>query len=456
MKSTNIYTPLKEIYDSNKIYSRINLQKYIILLTDGKIKNKEMTLSLIEKNNNRFKIISIGFGNSFDEDLIKSAGIKGKGNYNFCKNIEDLNRVIIKELYKITVPYINSFYINCSLDEKNLINNDKKEFNTDELINLGYIINKKDKTENVKLEFNFIKSKKDFQIKSYEIDQGEELFKLLVHNYLINNSLEKDKLKLSLKYQILTDQTTLFAEIKLNQQMKEKMIDAEKDEIKNNNNENNNNNILNINYNNIEAELYKFFDDEQEFEEMEQQATKEADEKFSEFIQSFINNSELKMMKKISFNPIKNELTGCPPPKSYDKNKIFNNNNLTSEISANMPSSSYLNKIKEKKQMNLNEKNEVMNIISAQDFINGNWNINPKTNKIKIKYEKQYNLLKNSKNYKFNDSIIITILVIFFINKEYPELYEELLLIIRKGKLYIKKNCNDIYENIIKQCGIIE
>ena len=76
---SSIYTPLKEIYDSNKIYSNINLQKYIILLTDSKIKTTKITLSLIEKNNNKFKIISIGLGNSFDEDLVRSAGIKGKG-----------------------------------------------------------------------------------------------------------------------------------------------------------------------------------------------------------------------------------------------------------------------------------------------------------------------------------------------------------------------------------------
>ena len=93
------------------------------------------------------------------------------------------------------------------------------------------------------------------------------MFKLLVNIYLINNSLEKDKLKLSLKYQISTEQTTLFAQIKLNQKIKEKMIDTDKNEIKNDNIENNNkinDNILNINYNNIEAELYKFFDDEEE------------------------------------------------------------------------------------------------------------------------------------------------------------------------------------------------
>ena len=49
-------------------------------MTDGEIDDKSDTLSIIEKNNNKFSIYSIGIGNDFDEDLIKNAGIIGKGN----------------------------------------------------------------------------------------------------------------------------------------------------------------------------------------------------------------------------------------------------------------------------------------------------------------------------------------------------------------------------------------
>ena len=100
------------------------------------------------------------------------------------------------------------------------------------------------------------------------------------------------------------------------------------------------------------------------------------------------------MMKKIEFNSIGNELIGsAPEPISFDKNKFFNKkvndnkNNISLESSANLPSSFYLNKNEnksKKKKINLNEKNEVMNLISMKDFKNGFWNINPKTNKIKI------------------------------------------------------------------------
>ena len=79
---TDIYSPLKDIYESNKIYDKINLPRNIFLLTDGEIENKKDTLAIIEKNSDKYSIYSIGIGKYFDEDLIKNAGIIGKGNYN--------------------------------------------------------------------------------------------------------------------------------------------------------------------------------------------------------------------------------------------------------------------------------------------------------------------------------------------------------------------------------------
>ena len=95
---TDIYSPLLDIYNSYEIYDKINLPRNIFLLTDGYIENKEDTLAIIEKNSNKYSVYSIGIGNDFDEDLIKNAGILGKGNYNFCKNINGLNEIIATEL----------------------------------------------------------------------------------------------------------------------------------------------------------------------------------------------------------------------------------------------------------------------------------------------------------------------------------------------------------------------
>ena len=45
---TNIYSPLKSIYENKKEYDKIKLPKNIFLLTDGEIKDKDLTLEIIE------------------------------------------------------------------------------------------------------------------------------------------------------------------------------------------------------------------------------------------------------------------------------------------------------------------------------------------------------------------------------------------------------------------------
>ena len=50
----------------------------------------------------------------------------------------------------------------------------------------------------------------------------------------------------------------------------------------------------------------------------------------------------------------------------------------------------------------------------------------------------------------------ITILIIYFINQEHPELLEELLMIIRKAKIFILNETKETYENIIKEILIIK
>ena len=61
------------------------------------VENKDNVLKLIEQNNSKYTIYSIGIGNDFDENLIKNADIIGKGNYNFCKDLDNLNSIIVSE-----------------------------------------------------------------------------------------------------------------------------------------------------------------------------------------------------------------------------------------------------------------------------------------------------------------------------------------------------------------------
>ena len=83
---SNYYWHIKSISKDE-----IKLPRNIFLLTDGEVNDKDGVLNLIENNNSKYRIFSIGIGNDFDEDLIKNAGIIGRGNYNFCP---DLNKLL--------------------------------------------------------------------------------------------------------------------------------------------------------------------------------------------------------------------------------------------------------------------------------------------------------------------------------------------------------------------------
>ena len=57
-------------------------------------------------------------------------------------------------------------------------------------------------------------------------------------------------------------------------------------------------------------------------------------------------------------------------------------------------------------------------------------------------------------NKNINDKVAITILIIYFINKEYSGLINELVMIIKKANKFIQQITNDNYENILKSIGI--
>ena len=231
MGGTNIYDPLNYIYKSKHNYDSILLPKNIFLLTDGEINDKNETLNLIEKNSNDFVIHSFGMGNSFDEDLIKNAGIIGKGSYSFCKEISGLNQVIISTLNNICTPFVANFELKSLLDDLNLYKINDRSINIKEnnIYKFNYIINKK--LEEKKLKF-LVKYNKEgenktqnYELEPIELPSGEELSKLIIHNYLLNNtSLSKDeKIKLALKYQLFIEGTSLFAEVELSEKNTEKL-----------------------------------------------------------------------------------------------------------------------------------------------------------------------------------------------------------------------------------------
>ena len=404
---TNIYNPLNDIYNSDKIYEKINLPKIIFLLTDGEIDNKNETLELIEKNIDKFSIYSIGIGNNFDQDLIKNAGIIGKGDYNFCSDVKNLNAVIATEINNSINPYISDFIIDTPLSEKNLyhFNYENIIIKNNKINNLGYILKKNEDINNpINIDIKYIKNsrniknekkkeiKKNYKLNSYEIPNGDELFKLILNNYIIKNSklTENEKLNLSLKYQILNETTSLFAEIEFSDKITEEMKTI----------------IIGNKENNV--------------------------------IVSQQNRYRGLVGSSCKSSPLTSSISKQSSGFSFGISNIFKS-----------VGDSIKNLFSFKKS-----ENEIMAIINTQNFVNGFWDINDKTKKIKNLYEKEFNLLINLKDKNIDNTIAMTIIMIYFINKQHSELLKELIMIIKKAKMYIQEKTKNSYENIIKEIGL--
>ena len=432
---TDIYSPLKYIYDNPQYYDEINLPRNIFLLTDGYINNKAETLNLIEVNSSIYNIYSIGIGKDFDEDLIKNAGVIGRGNYNFCENLDNLNSIIASEIKKCSTS-TNCLIkeMKCNLDNNNLISNIfPKVIRDDYAINLYYLVKKVDKkNEKINLNIKYKESEiieKNYEISPERITKGEELFKIAINNYMMKNYnlTEEQKLELALKYQIFTKDTSLFAEVeiddKVSQEMKLQILGPKEANM-----------INSINDGSIDK----------------------AFERFS------LNNG-------LNVNSCMCDMIlDYPPNEEEEANRLFNTlleqYNAGKGIKTEEIKESKMEKklieveeteiIEEIKEINLDNKEHVMKMINTQDFIEGCWEENSYTKKLKEKYIEEYNSIKGIKNKNIDNNTALTILIIYFINKKHPELLKDLLMIFEKAKMFIEKKTKDKYENIIKILGI--
>jgi len=144
------------------------------------------------------------------------------------------------------------------------------------------------------------------------------------------------------------------------------------------------------------------------------------------------------------------------PPKAHYENYKNNFSDKNEDIKFDFGSASFeKNKIiKKEEKLDLNEKESIMKMVGTQNFVEGFWEENEYTKEIKNKYQKEYEQIKGIKNKNMNDTIALTILIIYFLNKEHPNLISELIMIIKKAKQFISKKTKDNYDNIIKEIGL--
>ena len=472
---TNIYDPLKDIYTNEQQYDEIKLPKNIFLLTDGEIENKSETLELIEKNSSKFSIFSIGIGDSFDEDLIKNAGIIGKGGFNFCYNLEELNSVIVNEIKKSISPYITNINIETSLDENNIykVCEIPKILRNNQIVNIGYIVESNgvdndDKINKINIKMNYlednnIKVNNNYEIIPEEIEKGDEISKLIINNYLSKNLDEIEKIQLSLKYQILAEYTSLFSEVelsnKISEEMKSKIIGEKKSIPSETISDNEKIKYINKIVSEGKEKIEELLNDRYMCLSRECMRCKSLGEsgikrsKNKNFSFKFWNCCKKRTKMKIddldedSTKENKNIKNDISITDFEQNNEIYDKD---SKVRINV------NEIYDKDskvRINVNEKknekrkNDIMNMVNTQDFIEGFWEYNEQTKYVKEKYEKEYDLL--IKNGNINEKIAMTILIIYYLEEECSELLNELSLIIIKAKKYIQKEAKSTYDDII-------
>ena len=456
---TDIVRPLNDIFKNKMEYEKIKLSKNIILLTDGEVDDKNACFNLIKENCDIFKVHSIGIGNDFDGELIKLCGIYGKGSFNFVKNLENINNVVIKILKKCIMPYLYDIkfnFLNIEEDKENdIILSKNKDFAyQDEIINYSFILDENNKHNLIDLKNNIIKFKIEY-IKKMEqneiivdfnksniicLPDGDNMTKIIVDKYLKTNLNmdEKSEIKISKEYEVLSKNTSFFAEIENENSQQNKLI---KINILSNINRYISNinlyhcdNFFSNNLSLLDPDLNLFCQGSADFQDLNLNC-------FAEdccACENVIDYSEKKGIDCIKIK--KTRMMGKKISKNHEKiekkKKKSNNNKKENKENEDI----------------IHEDINLVDLILNQNPIDGFWDKDKSTLEIEKLLDKHIidNIKKLSKNKKEKDKAYYTILIIYFISTKYPEKLEEYELILNKAKNYLK-GINIIYDNIISK-----
>ncbi len=289
----------------------------------------------------------------------------------------------------------------------------------DEIINYSFILNEDQKASyidsqknickfNVEFFKNKEKIKKQFEFnKLMNLPEGDNMTKIIIDKYLKNNSNlnEKTEIKLAKEYEVLSKNTSLFAEISNEETQKKELINV---------------NILSKN---------------------------------SRYSSSYA-------CRGIAPRPqFGNKAARC----SYGASIAFRRSSLPKVVSSS-DSESYSEeeednesqkrddyKGDEEKDENECEK-DITDLIISQNAIDGFWSKNNETIKVeKLLSEKiRNNVNKICKDIKDKEKAYYTILVMYYISTKYKTKIEEYKLVINKAKNYLKSINIDFDDNVSK------
>ena len=500
MGGTNISGPLENIYNS-KDHLEVNLCKNILVLTDGEVFDRERCIKVVKTNCEKYRLHAIGIGSSFDRQLIEECGKYGKGSSSFIEDVEKVNLGVIEALNMCLRPYLIDIkfnFINYENNNKNSIISYgpiNKFTYQDEIINYSFILNDKNKididnlSEPIKIEIeaknpiNIIKENFSF-IKNENIiklSNGDEMAKMIIGKALkFNKELiedEKKEIEFSKKYQILSKNTALFAEIINDSENAEqkKLIQI---------NINHYNKMSNINYYGSSMlppmpptnmgismgmnSMYNNYNSSPIH-----MASPQMNMGFQMMNQMNIMGPPPMMNNMNSMNQM--NMMGPPPMmnnmNSMNQMNMMNNMNMmgTPPMMNNMNSMNQMNMMgANMNQMNIMEKKKEINIapinekkltslknkenininvdkiIMNQDIIEGSWNEDDETNNLIniINKDKYNNICQRVKSLNKGDKetkILYTIVVIYYLTTEHSNKINEYKLVINKAKKFLLK-----------------
>ena len=465
MGGTNIVDPLRSIYVDN-IYDKINLSKNIFLLTDGQINDRDECIKLITANSNKFRIHALGIGKNFDKVLIERCGKLGKGSSVFVEDANEIIYAVINELniglrnYLIDVEY-NFFDYKENIENSVIITKPINNFAyQDEIINFSFILDNENKIDidklsrSIKIEISGKSSTNEFKEvvlfqknkNIIKLPDGDDLFKIIVGHGLKNNNEfinnKKKEIEFSQKYQILSKNTALYAEmINDNDFLPKKLITVDLD----------NYNTYSYSYPK-QNKKYKKHKSPNKYK-----AEKKPDLEFNPFdsvsFGGFSNVYTHSFGDKFSSsrNSIE-EFGNLNRPGSFSN---FANKKMQCEENGLKVNDQFLSSTKHGiKKNNHYEMNDITTkIVMTQDIMAGFWDKNDETEKLleildKDIINKINDKIKLLNKGKDETKIKYTILVIYYLYTKHSDQLDKFKLIIKKGEKFLEKK-GIKYENII-------
>ena len=478
---TNISGPLKSIYD-DECYSKINLSRNIFLLTDGQVFDREKCINLITANSGKFRIHSLGIGNDFDKVLIQQCGKLGKGSSSFVKEVEKINSVVIDALNKSLRPYITDIKfefenykeeIASNIITCNPINNFTYQ---NEIMNYSFILPGNKELSDLKIKIickdpiNIIEKEVNLD-NMMKIENGEEMSKMIIGKALKNNDElikdEEKEIKFAKKYQILSKNTALFAEIINEESQQSKLLKVELNKFESRNEDRY---YYNSKKNKAHNLILNYSSSRSIDNDFGISYCKAAPSKLCCKLSAAPKKSYKKMKNSGNFlDGIKSKFKGIFSSKNsveskpvysnkpqYKKNYDLDLCDLGAEPDYINCNNNYENIIMKEpldSSKNINDKDFNKRLIRSQDIIGGFWNENDDTKKIiDIITVDKFDKIKNKINVLNKGAneikIIYTILVVYYLNTKCIDKLNEYKLVINKAIKFLQKNGIN-YDDII-------